>query len=86
MYEANILLVDDETAILQLLTTILEKKVFSYYSCNITEMALSLTQQNDYDLIILDVMLPGQSGFDICPIIRQKQIVLSSSSQLKHLI
>ena len=28
MYEANILLVDDETAILQLLTTILEKKVF----------------------------------------------------------
>ena len=49
-------------------------------------MALSLTQQNDYDLIILDVMLPGQSGFDICPIIRQKQIALSSSSQLKHLI
>ena len=35
MYEANILLVDDETAILQLLTTILEKKVFSYYNCNI---------------------------------------------------
>ena len=46
-------------------------------------MALSLTQQNDYDLIILDVMLPGQSGFDICPIIRQKQIVLSSSLTAK---
>ena len=28
MYQANILLVDDETAILQLLTTILEKKAF----------------------------------------------------------
>lgn len=28
MYHANILLIDDETAILQLLTTILEKKVF----------------------------------------------------------
>ncbi len=73
MYEANILLVDDETAILQLLTTILEKEGFSHITTAISaEIALSLTQQNDYDLIILDVMLPGQSGFDICPIIRQK--------------
>ena len=79
MYEANILLVDDETAILQLLTTILEKEGFSHITtATSAEIALSLTQQNDYDLIILDVMLPGQSGFDICPIIRQKQIVLSS--------
>ena len=30
MYQANILLVDDETAILQLLTTILEKEGFSH--------------------------------------------------------
>lgn len=73
MYEANILLVDDETAILQLLTTILEKEGFSHITtATSAETALSLTQQNDYDLIILDVMLPGQSGFDICPIIRQK--------------
>ncbi len=37
MYQANILLVDDETAILQLLTTILEKEgFFSYYNCNIS--------------------------------------------------
>lgn len=73
MYEANILLVDDETAILQLLTTILEKEGFSHITtATSAEMALSLTQQNDYDLIILDVMLPGRSGFDICPVIRQK--------------
>ncbi|OJE39263.1 DNA-binding response regulator [Bacillus tropicus] len=73
MYEANILLVDDETAILQLLTTILEKEGFSHITtATSAERALSLTQQNDYDLIILDIMLPGQSGFDICPIIRQK--------------
>lgn len=73
MYEANILLVDDETAILQLLTTILEKEGFSHFTtATSAEIALSLTEQNDYDLIILDVMLPGQSGFDICPIIRQK--------------
>lgn len=73
MYQANILLVDDETAILQLLTTILEKEGFSHITtATSAEMALSLTKQNNYDLIILDVMLPGQSGFDICPIIRQQ--------------
>lgn len=73
MYQANILLVDDETAILQLLTTILEKEGFSHITtATSAKVALSLTQQNDYDLIILDIMLPGQSGFDICPIIRQK--------------
>ena len=73
MYEANILLVDDETAILQLLTTILEKEGFSHITAATSaEMALSLTQQNDYDLIILGGMVPGQSGFDIWSIIRQK--------------
>ncbi len=73
MYQANILLVDDETAILQLLTTILEKEGFSHITtATSAELALSLTEQNNYDLIILDVMLPGQSGFDICPIIRQQ--------------
>ncbi|WP_242236095.1 response regulator transcription factor [Bacillus cereus group sp. BfR-BA-01316] len=73
MYHANILLVDDETAILQLLTTILEKEGFSHITtATSAAIALSLTEQNNYDLIILDVMLPGQSGFDICPIIRQK--------------
>ena len=75
MYEANILLVDDETAILQLLTTILEKKVFLILQLqHQLKWLLSLTQQNDYDLIILDVMLPGQSGFDICPIIRKNRL------------
>ena len=73
LYHANILLVDDETAILQLLTTILQKEGFSHITtATSAEEALLLVKQNHFDLMILDVMLPGQSGFDICPIIRQK--------------
>lgn len=73
MYNANILLVDDETAILQLLTTILKKEGFSHITTTTSaEDALLLIEHNQYDLIMLDVMLPGQSGFDICPSIRQK--------------
>ena len=45
MYQANILLVDDETAILQLLTTILEKEGFSHITtATSAELALSLTR------------------------------------------
>ncbi|WP_242142188.1 MULTISPECIES: response regulator transcription factor [unclassified Bacillus cereus group] len=73
MYNANILLVDDESAILQLLTTILQKEGFSHITtATSAEEALLLVEDHSYDLMILDVMLPGQSGFDICPIIRQK--------------
>ncbi|PFK29730.1 DNA-binding response regulator [Bacillus cereus] len=73
MYHANILLIDDETAILQLLTTILQKEGFSHITtATSAEEALLLVEQKHFDLMILDVMLPGQSGFDICPIIRQK--------------
>ncbi|EEL51787.1 MULTISPECIES: response regulator transcription factor [Bacillus cereus group] len=73
MYHANILLIDDETAILQLLTTILQKEGFSHITtATSAEKALLLVEQKHFDLMILDVMLPGQSGFDICPIIRQK--------------
>ncbi len=46
MYQANILLVDDETAILQLLTTILEKEGFSHITtATSAEIALSLTKE-----------------------------------------
>ncbi|MEY8348551.1 response regulator transcription factor [Bacillus cereus] len=73
MYHANILLIDDETAILQLLTTILQKEGFSHITtATSAEEALLLVEQKHFDLMLLDVMLPGQSGFDICPIIRQK--------------
>lgn len=87
MYQANILLVDDETAILQLLTTILEKEGFSHITtATSAEMALSLTKQNNYDLIILDVMLLDNLVLIFVQSFANKQIVQFSSYQQKHLI
>jgi len=69
---AQILLVDDEQAILQMLSIILHKEGFKQIDTAITgEEAVAACQRKRYDLIILDVMLPKQSGFDICPFIRQ---------------
>ncbi len=72
MEQGKILLVDDEIAILTMLKTILTKEGFTKIDTAITaEEALSYCKQQSYDLILLDVMLPRQSGFDICPQIRQ---------------
>lgn len=72
MQEAQILIVDDEEAILHMLKTILHKEQFKHIDTACTgEEALALCQRKKYDLILLDVMLPNRSGFEVCPLIRQ---------------
>lgn len=72
MHNTKLLIVDDEQTILQMLATILNREGFNKIDMAKTaEEALLLCQSNQYDLILLDVMLPNQSGYDICPLIRQ---------------
>lgn len=72
MDDSKILIVDDEQAILHMLTTILKKEKFTYIDTACTaEDALDLCRTKQYDLILLDVMLPNRSGFEICPLIRE---------------
>lgn len=40
------------------------------------EAALGLLYENVYDLVLLDIMLPGANGFEICKEIRKKMILL----------
>lgn len=72
MNQSKILIVDDELSILKLLKTVLSKEGFVFVdTAESGEQALFACQTTKYDLILLDVMLPKQSGFDICPWIRQ---------------
>ncbi|WP_018756203.1 response regulator transcription factor [Paenibacillus terrigena] len=72
MNHAKILLVDDEASILKLLKTVLNKEGFlNVDTASTGEEAIKACQRVTYDMVLLDVMLPGQSGFDICPWIRQ---------------
>ena len=67
----KILIVDDEVAILHMLKLVLQKEGFSSVdSCTSGEEALTLMETNTYDLIILDIMLPGMSGYQLLPQIR----------------
>ena len=61
----SILLIDDDEAILKLLSKIIEKKGFDIESANDGEKGLSLLTEKDYGLVFCDLQLPGTSGVDL---------------------
>lgn len=66
----KILVVDDEPAIVTLLQYNLEKEHFTVTTAGDGESALTLALQEQYDFIILDLMLPGLDGLEVTKKIR----------------
>src|SRR5713226_1534472 len=61
----RLLIVDDDTELCSLLKEFLEREGYSVHCVNEGREGLEQAQQGGYDLIILDVMLPGMDGFEI---------------------
>lgn len=70
----KVLVVDDEKEIADLVTVYLENENYTVYRFYTAEDALECIRQEELDLAILDVMLPGVNGFSICQKIREKYI------------
>lgn len=68
----DILIVEDEAEIAKLIQMYLEKEGFSCRVCRDGLTAVQLFQEQQPDLIILDLMLPGLDGLEVCARIRQK--------------
>jgi len=66
----KILVVDDEKAIVKGIRFSLEQEGYQIDSAYDGDEALSLVKENQYDLIILDVMLPKKDGLEVCRYIR----------------
>ena len=62
---SKILIVEDEEAIADLEKDYLELSGFEVEVANDGETGLKKALENDYDLFILDLMLPGVDGFEI---------------------
>ncbi|CAG7611902.1 Transcriptional regulatory protein SrrA [Paenibacillus solanacearum] len=67
----TILVVDDEERIRRLLRMYLEKENFAIEEAEDGESALRKAMDADFDLILLDVMLPGIDGNEVCARLRQ---------------
>lgn len=69
----HILVVDDEERIRRLLRMYLEREGYRIDEAEDGEEALEKAFAVDYDLILLDLMLPGMDGLDVCTELRRKK-------------
>ncbi|MEX2416171.1 MAG: response regulator transcription factor [Paenibacillaceae bacterium] len=69
----KILVVDDEDRIRRLLRMYLEKEGYEIDEAEDGETALTMATDNDYALVLLDVMLPGIDGTEVCARLRAEK-------------
>ncbi|AZB43380.1 DNA-binding response regulator [Bacillus sp. FJAT-42376] len=71
MMNGKILVVDDEDRIRRLLKMYLEREGYTTEEAENGDEALELALANDYDLILLDLMMPGIDGVEVCRKLRE---------------
>lgn len=71
----KILLVDDEPDILELLRYNFEKEGFDVILANNGEEALHIAEREVPDVIILDIMMPGMDGVEVCVAMRDMDVL-----------
>ena len=70
---SKILIIEDEEAIADLEKDYLELSGFEVQICNRGDEGLQTAMSEEFDLIVLDLMLPGMDGFEICKKIREEK-------------
>ncbi|MBB1269694.1 response regulator [Shewanella sp. SR44-3] len=71
----RILIVDDDPEIRELLEEYLSKNGYHTHSIEDGSNLETLLKQGDIDLLILDVMLPGEDGYSLCRRFREKYAI-----------
>jgi len=89
----QIMIVDDEMAARTLIGITLERDGFTVMRAKNASEALQLISDKHPDLIILDVMMPGMSGIELCTIIRSRPeaaetpiLMLSARSDMETIV
>jgi len=71
--DVRILVVDDEERIRRLLKMYLERENYIIDEAEDGNIALAKALTNDYDIILLDLMMPGKDGLEVCRDLREKK-------------
>ncbi len=71
----RILVIDDDERLNALLKTFFQGFGFETVTATHPEEGLKILRHNEPDLVILDIMLPGMNGFEVCKLIRKDSTV-----------
>jgi DNA-binding response OmpR family regulator len=66
----NILIVDDIPSNIRLMVSILDENGYSVSYAQHGKQAIELCKKASFDLILLDVMMPGMDGFEVCKVLK----------------
>jgi two-component system response regulator MtrA len=69
-HRGKILVVDDDSSLAEMLTIVLRNEGFEPRVCSTGDRALSVVRDFKPDVVLLDLMLPGKDGVDVCREIR----------------
>jgi two-component system, OmpR family, response regulator MtrA len=68
--KGKVLIVDDDAALAEMLTIVLRNEGFEPVVCPTGDRALAMMREHRPELVLLDLMLPGKDGIDVCRDIR----------------
>lgn len=87
---ARVLVVDDDQAISEILGIVLRAEGFEPFFCADGNKAIDAFNACDPDLVLLDLMLPGRDGIDICGAIREQSgipiVMLTARSDSQDIV
>lgn len=73
MMSKKILIADDEEVILKLIAATFEHEDYEIHLANDGSNVLDIAKEIKPDMVILDIMMPGKSGFEVCEELKQNQ-------------
>lgn len=86
MSDNLVLLVEDEESIRKFIKINLERSGFNVLEAESGERGLEIAREEEVDVVVLDIMLPGIDGFEVCKLLREEYpnigiIMLTAKSQ-----
>ena len=88
---ANILVIDDDTSLLQMMSIMLKRAGHTTVLANDGKQGISVARDQHPDMVIVDVMMPDVSGYDVCSTLRKDPstaniplLMLTALSQPEH--
>lgn len=75
MNDISVLIIDDEQPVLTAISTVLKREGMTPYCANTSYDGFKLLERQNFDIILLDIMMPEQDGFSFLRELRSKQIL-----------